>query len=178
MTHATDPHTQLLDDARQAAAVAARTQQRVLVDIGTQDATFVGSLEEVAETGTSIALDTTVGRRLHGAVRVLAADHLVLAVPQGTAWVRLDAITALRGASSGGIHPGGGDRPPRPRTAFADDLRGLVEDAADVEVVLDGGARVHGQAVAAGRDVLHVREATGGEVLLPLARTAVVVTTA
>lgn len=176
MSQVVDPHTQLLDDARQAAAVASRAQQRVLRDIGEQDATFIGSLEEVAEAGTPVVVHTAAGHRFHGVIRVLAADHLTLVGPHGTAWVRLTAITAVAGTTDAGVRPGGADRRRRPRTALADELRGLVEDAAAVEVLLDGGARLHGVPMAAGRDVLQLRTPHGDELLLPLDRAAVVVT--
>lgn len=176
MTPGADPHVQLLDDARQAAAAASRAQRRVLRAVDEQDATLVGSLEELAEAATEVAVHTTVGRRLRGTVRALAAQHLVIVGPHGTAWVRTAAVTQLRVPAATRLRLGGGERPARPPVALADALRGLVERRARVEVVLDGGARVHGTALAAGRDVLVLREATGVEVLAHLDRAAVVLT--
>lgn len=171
-----DPHLQLLDDARHAAAVAERTQRRLLEDADGQDATFLGSLEELAEAGVAVSLHTTVGRRLHGTIRALAADHVLLAGDHGSAWVRLPAVTVLRVPDGNQVRAGGGDRPARPGVPLADALRGLVERRATVEVLFDGGVGIRGTAVAAGRDLLTLRDGTGGHALAHLDRAAIVLT--
>lgn len=172
-----DPHVQLLDDARHAAAVADRTQRRLLQGADEQDATFRGSLEQLAESATEVVLHTTVGRRLRGTVRALAADHLLLVGDHGTAWVRLRAVTVLRLRDGSVVRTGGGDRPDRPAVALAEALRGLTEDRATVEVLLDGGSGIRGTAVAVGRDLLTLRDGSGGHALACLDRAVVVVTT-
>lgn len=170
-----DPHLQLLDDARQAQAVADRSQRRLLAEAGDQDATFLGSLEGVAESGTTVVLDTTVGHRVRGRVRVLTADHVVLDTDHGTTWVRLRAVTLLQVPRSADVRASGGERPQRPPVPLTDALRMLVEERADVEITFEGGSRVRGTAVAAGRDVLTLREPTAGtRTLAHLGRAAVV----
>lgn len=179
----TDPHLRLLDDARQAQAVADRSQRRLLQEADEQDATFLGSLQDAAEAGGQVVLETTVGRRVRGTVRALAADHVVVDGEHGTAWVRLSAVTVLRGPSPaggrgarGGVRAGGGERPDRPDVPFARALRSAVEHRPTVEVVFAGGASTRGVAVGAGRDVLTLQDrATGGRSLLHLTAVALVV---
>ncbi len=173
----TDPHLQLLDDARHAQAVADRSQRRLLEQADEQDATFRGSLEDAAETATAIVLETTVGRRVSGVVRALAADHAVIEGEHGTAWVRLSAVTVLRLPRQRDVRAGGADRSDRAAVPFAGALRALVESRADVDVVLVGGATTRGAAVAAGRDVLTLRDpVTGDHVLVHLDSVALVET--
>lgn len=168
----TDPHLRLLDDARHAEAVADRSQRRLLAEADEQDATLRGSLQDAAEVGAPVVLETTVGRRVRGAIRALAADHVIVDDAHGTAWVRLPAVTVLRG---GDVRAGGGDRPERAPVAFAAALRTAVEARADIEVVFEGGATARGVAIAVGRDVLTLRDrATGSTCLVHLGRAAVV----
>lgn len=171
----TDPHQQLLDDARHADAVAARTQRRLLEEAEQQDATFLGSLEDAAERGVPLVVETTVARRLRGYVRALAADHVVIDGEHGTAWVSLWAIAVVRAPRLSEIVAGGGDRPPRPSVSFARALREVVEQRASLEVVSGPTNVARGTAVAVGRDVLTLREADGGtRVLVHLPRAAIV----
>lgn len=171
----TDPHLELLDEARQAQAVADRSQRRLLAEADDQDATFLGSLEELAESGATVVLETTVGRVVRGHVRALAADHVVVESEHGSAWVRLGAVTVLRASRQSTVRAGGGERPSRPAVPFADSLRSLVEERASVEVAFEGGASARGVAIAAGRDVLTLRNpATGERSLAHLQRAAVV----
>ncbi len=172
-----DPHVQLLDDARHAAAVAERSQRRLLADADEQDATFRGSLEQLAEAATTVVLHTTVGRRLRGTIRALAADHVLVVGDHGSAWVRLHAVTVVRVGDGTAVRAGGGDRAARPDVALADALRGLVEQRATVEVLFDGGGGIRGTAIAAGRDLLTVRDGSGGHALAYLDRAAIVLTT-
>lgn len=174
-TRHTDPHQELLDDARHAQAVADRSQRRLLQEAGEQDATFRGSIEDAAEAGAQIVVETTVERRLRGRVRALAADHVVLEGEHGTAWVVLAAVTVLRAPRTADVRAGGGERPARPSVSLAAALRGLVEQRAELEVVLAPGRTARGTAVAVGRDVLSLREpGTGARLLVHLPRAAIV----
>lgn len=171
----TDPHVQLLDEARHAQAVADRSQRRLLSEADDQDATFLGSLEELAESGATVVLETTVDRVVRGHVRALAADHVVVVSEHGTAWVRLSAITLLRLTRQSTVRAGGGERASRAAVPFADSLRSLVEERASVDIAFEGGASARGVAIAAGRDVLTLRNAATGErCLAHLQRAAVV----
>lgn len=172
-----DPHVRLLDDARHAQAVADRAQRRLLTEADDQDATFLGSLEEVAETGAVVVLETTVGRRIRGTITQLSGDHVVLEGDHGTAWVRLRAITVLRVDRNTVVRAGGGERARRQDVPLSEALRALVEDRSDVDVVFDGGTSVRGTALAVGRDVLTLRNpATGERALAYLQRACLVVT--
>lgn len=171
----TDPHQELLDDARQADAVASRTQRRLLQEADEQDATFRGSLEDAAESGLAIVVETTVGRRLSGQVRALAADHVVLEGEHGTAWIALSAVGIVRATRAPHVRAGGGERPARPSVPLAVALRRLAEERAELEVVLAATSVVRGTATAVGRDVLALRErGTGTRLLLHLPRAQVV----
>ena len=172
-----DVHVRLLDDARQAAAAEDRAARRMLREADEQDATFLGSLEELAETRQPVVVQTTVGRRLTGTFRSLAADHVVLDGSHGTAWVRIGAIAIVRSAQAGDVRAGGGGRPTRPAVALEEVLHGLVERRAVLEVFFDGGAIARGTAVAGGRDVVTLRDGTGRHVLVQLDHARVVTTT-
>lgn len=170
-----DPHLDLLDDARQAQAVADRSQRRLLVEADDQDATFRGSLEDAAESGVVLTLETSVDRRVRGRIRLLTADHVVVEGAHGSAWVRLEAVTVLRFGRDATVRAGGGERQRRPAVPLADALHRLVEHRDEVEVVFAGGASTHGEAVAVGRDVLTLHsDATGERSLVHLDRVALV----
>ena len=176
MIGADDAHVRLLDDARQAAAAADRTVQRLLREADEQDATFRGSFVELAEAG-RVTVETSVGRRLTGTVRALADDHVVLHGAHGTAWVRLGAIALVRSAQAGEASVDGGELPIPRATALAAALHGLVERRAVLEILFDGGATARGTAVAGGRDVVTLRDGTGRHVLVRLDHAQVVTTT-
>lgn len=169
-----DPHLDLLDEARLASAAEDRLQRRLLTAAEEQDATFRGTLEELAETGVDLVVHTTVGRRIRGAVRALSTDHVTLAGDHGRAWVRLDAVTVLRISDGAEVRPGGGDRTARPSVRLADALRDLVEDRSTVEVLFDGGTGIRGTAVAAGHDLLTLRDGNGDRAIAHLDRAVVV----
>lgn len=171
-----DPHVRLLDDARQADAVAERVRRRLLLDADAQDGTFRGTLEGLAEDERTVLLHTAAGRQVQGRVCALAADHLVLTGGHGTVWVRLASVTVLRVPDGWAVRPGGGERAPRPPIPLTAALRILVEEGAEIEVVLSGGDVVRGMALAAGRDVLTVRDETGGHAFVHLDRCAVIAT--
>ncbi len=172
-----DPHVRLLDDARHAAAVAERAQRRLLDDADGQDATFLGSLVDLAECGTVVVLHTTIGRRLRGTIRAVAADHVLLVGDHGPAWVRSSAITTVRAGGDGDVRPGGGDRPGRGGPTLAAALRDPVERRATVEVLFDGGSGIRGTALTVSRDLLTLRDGAGRRALVHLDRAAVVLTT-
>jgi hypothetical protein len=169
-----DPHVRLLDDARQADAVAERVRRRLLLDADAQDGTFRGTLEGLAEDERTVLLLTAAGRQVQGRVRALAADHVVLTDGHGTFWVRLANVTVLRVPDGWVVRPGGGERAPRPPIPLRAALRVLVEEGAEVEVVLSGGDVVRGTAAAAGRDVLTVRDGSGEHAFVHLDRCAVI----
>lgn len=172
-----DPHLQLLDDARQAQAVADRSQRRLLAEADDHDATFLGSVEDVAESGAVVVLATTVGRGVRGRVRALTGDHVLVDTEHGTTWVRIQAVTLLEVPRSATVRAGGGERPVRAPVPLADALRRLVEQRADVEITFEGGSSVRGTAVAVGRDVLTLRDpVTGARTLAHLGRAALVTT--
>lgn len=168
-----DPHLDLLDEARVAAAAEDRAKRRLLTDADVQDATFQGTIEDLAEAGAELVLHTTIGRRIRGSVRALSADHVTVAGDHGIARVRLDAVTVLRVADDTVARPGGGDRAARAAGPLAEAVRHLVEDRATVEVLFDGGGGIRGTALAAGRDVLTVRDGHGSRALVALDRAAV-----
>ena len=171
----TDPHQELLDDARHAQAVADRSQRRLLEEADAQDATFRGSLEDAAEAGAPVVLETVVDRRLSGRVQALTADHVVVEGEHGTAWLMLSAVTVLRAPRAADVRAGGGERPARPSVALPDALRRLVEERAEVEVVLGPDSVARGAAVEVGRDVLTLHEVgTDARLLVHLARAVIV----
>lgn len=168
-----DPHLDLLDEARVAAAAEDRAQRRLLAAADVQDATFHGTVEDLAEAGAELVLHTTIGRRIRGFVQALNADHVTVTGDHGVARVRIDAVTVVRVAGGGAPHPGGGERADRAPAPLADAVRHLVDDRASVEVLFDGGGGIRGTALAAGRDILTIRDGHGSRALVHLDRAAV-----
>ena len=165
-----DPHLDLLDDARHAAAVADRSQRRLLSEADGHEATLRGSLRAAAEGGAPVQVQTVVDRTVRGRVRALSHDHVVIAGPRSIAWVQLDAVTVLRTVAGTEA-----DAAP-PATVpvdLADALRPLSEERDEVEVLLTGGGRARGRVVAVGRDVVTLRD-PGGDQLVHLRHAAVV----
>lgn len=170
-----DPHLDLLDDARQAAAVADRSQRRLHGEAEAADASLRGRLLDLAEHNRDLVLETTVGHTVRGPVRSLAEDHVEVATTTGAAWVRLAAVTTVRAA--GGVAAGGTRTAPAD-VALAAALRDVAERRAAVDVVVTGGATVRGIATSVGRDVMTIVDpATSQELLLHLAVAAIVRTT-
>ncbi len=172
-----DPHLDLLDAARHADAVEARTRRRLLDEVDERDATFVTSLHAAAEAGGTVLIDTTVGRTVRGRMEAVGEEHVVVTAPSATSFVRIDQVTALRpvaGAPPIRATAGSDARPPA--GSLTDELVELARQRDGVDVHLVGGAVVRGAVRRVGDDVLTVGDpASGDEVLVQLALAAVIV---
>lgn len=157
----TDPHVELLDDARHEQAVADRARQRYIVEADGHDATFVGSLRSLSASGGAVLVETTVGRTLRGRVGRVSDDHVTVSDVGSTSYVRLDHLTAVRAVggspsvvatSAGRPSDTGAPGPGGPVAALGD----LAHERVTVEVHLAGGATVRGTLHGVGADVLTV----------------------
>lgn len=172
-----DPHLDLMDDARHAEAVTERTRRRMLSGADDQDATFAASLRAVAEAGAVVMLETTVGRTVRGRVDAVTPTHLVVGDGVATSYVRIDRVTAVRGVAGGTAPRATAEDTRRADAApLLDLLTELAHDRAELEVHLDGGAVVRGTVRRAGIDVLTLRSPTSGDTVLVQLGLAAVIT--
>lgn len=144
-------------DARADDAAAQRARERWLRSVAEQEATFTGVLLDLAERSAGIAVTTTAGRRLVGAVEAIGADFVALRVAAGRqVLVALAAISVIRTAPS--VEDTVGDRVVTAELTLAEALAGLAADGARVLVVSPAGAEsVAGTLRSVGQDVVVLR---------------------
>lgn len=172
-----DPLVRLVDDARLEEAVAERAARRVLRDADADDATLAGTLADLAEQRALLVLDTTAGHRVRGRVVGVAGDHVVVSGDHGTAWVALVEVAAVRARPGNRLDAGGGDRAGAEVRPLHEALRDLVQEGAEVHVLVAGADPLRGRLHAVGRDLMTLRhDDPGDRTLVPLARVAVVST--
>ena len=153
MTRAPDPlaadFAALLRHVRTDDAVAGRIRERHLRLSAAGDATLAGTLLDLAERGTTVAVRTTAGRMVQGPLTLVGRDVIAI----GSTLVASPAIATVRGLAR---RDTSGDRDVADRVTFAAVLGDLAASHARVAVVVAGDPVV-GQLLAAGADILTVR---------------------
>ena len=156
---------------RSSAAARSRSLERSMRDQAVASATWAGSLVDLAERRSPVAVCVGAGR-LSGTLEAVAPDFCVL-VRSGRrpVLVRLDRITSVRLDPTGGHGLPGGSRFPALELSLAAALSLLAEERWPVNLTLAAGDQVAGDLVAVGHDVLTVREQDGPRrsVLVPMA---------
>lgn len=172
-----DPHLDLLDDARQAEAVADRTRRRLLTEADDQDASFATSLRAAAEAGGVVLAETTVGRTVRGRIDAVGDQHVVVEDTTATSYVRVDQLTAVRGVTgSPAIRATAEVADAGTPRSLGEVLAELAHQRTAVDVHLVGGAVVRGEVWRAGTDVLTVRAPVTGDQSLVQLRLAALIT--
>ena len=159
MTAAPDPLTSdfasLVRQVRDDDAVLARIRERHLRESAAADATLRGVLLDWAERSEPVAVRTSVGRIVRGAIAVVARDAIVV----GRTCVPLRAVAVVRPLEPGRRSPdASGDRAPARQTTFAAIVGDLAAARARVALVVSGEPAVlTGVLRSAGVDVVTVR---------------------
>jgi hypothetical protein len=142
-------------DQRAGEAARSRSVERSLRQQAAEEATFAGTLVDLAEARAAVVVQLGAGRSHRGAVAGVGRDFLVLRGDTGTVTlVALSAVTAVRPAGGGAGVATGHRRPPaRTLVQFLDRL---AEERPRVRLIA-AGEPVVGELHAVGEDVLSIR---------------------
>ena len=167
-----DPFLALGDDARQAAEVAARSEQRSRAERASEVATWRGTLWDLAERRLPVSLRLAGGRTRRGCLVAVGADHLGIRTAAGQlVLVLLGAVRTLRPEPGLPAPIATGDRDRCLGRRLVEVLAELVEERAPVVLGCEGWDEpLVGELVALGEDVLTLRMegVERGTIYLPL----------
>jgi hypothetical protein len=161
-----DPLVKLLDEGRTSEVLAARARERLLRRVAEEGAELAGTLVDLAEHDSPVAMATVAGRRHHGMVIGVGGDYCVLrAENEAEIHLRLDAITTVR------PHPGerhdvaSGARRPVSDGLLLEVLGRVAGERRRVSLVTRTGEVVAGELRAVGTDVVSLRlDGAGGDI--------------
>ena len=149
----------LVADAVAEEAARERSQTRLLRQIATEEATFLGLALDLAEQGVAVSLRTSSGRPHRGVVVAVGRDFLIVRDGAGPpAFLPAWALSSLRpqpGATAASDAAGGRVAPLD--VSLAALLVPLAADRPRVQVTAVGEEPVAGQLRSAGVDVLTLR---------------------
>lgn len=156
-----DPHQELTDAARHALAVLSRAGEREMLDIAADTATFIGTLRDLCDRGVDVAVQLVSGRRVHGVVRAVGVDVVVVHRAdqmQVAVLARMIRAVGLASDDAALFSPARGER----ADVIDVTLHGIVADAfesgAELALVAEGSAEpIPGRVVGVGDDVVSVR---------------------
>jgi hypothetical protein len=133
-----------------------RRRQHWLRQAEAEQATFVGTVCDLAEASTESVLETTSGRRHTGVVRAVGIDFCAISEHRGWTFVALRSLAAIRSTAHRSI-VATGDRSGSLDLTMVEALSDQLEDRPTIVVWLESGERVQGQLIAVGQDVISVR---------------------
>lgn len=169
-----DPLVDLLDEARAADRGGSRVRERWLRRQAEEGATLAGTLLDLAERGSAVAVRTTTGRVSHGAVVAVGTDFVVLrAEDRRDVCVRLAAVATVRPQVGERHVSATGDRPAPLDLLLVEVLAGLAPDRPRVALVTSAGELIAGELIAVGADVVTLRLDGDRRTLCYVAATAV-----
>jgi hypothetical protein len=149
-----DELTEMLDESTVDDRAANRSARRWSSQVDEEEATWIGTLIDLAEQRKSIGLCTITGQNHRVVIDAVGPDVVVaLRADASQLLLRLEAIEALTGAgrpTATGVGTGQG-------ATFHELLFGLCVDRPIVSVTTRSGRVVHGQLLAVGSDVLTLR---------------------
>lgn len=145
-----DPYAALADESRAADAAQRRTQTRWLHQQLAEEATLAGTLVDLAESGSLVSVRSRSGRQYRGSVQSVGADFAVV----GDAWIRLDAIVAVRSDPTRRADTAAGERAPVLTTRLGHALADIAADRPTIVVVPVSGEPIRGELRAVGLDVM------------------------
>ncbi|MDH3756172.1 MAG: hypothetical protein OEU32_20090 [Acidimicrobiia bacterium] len=166
-------------EARVDEAAQARLRERWLLQQAAEDATFTGTLVDLAERGHPIGVHTAGGRRHRGAVTAVGSDFFALRTVQGgDVLVPFDATSFVQPQS--GQEVSLGDRSLTVDLLFSEALQELSVDRPRVLVIFRGDQQgIAGELRSVGRDVVTIRldGSDGSNASVPLLAVAEVCST-
>jgi hypothetical protein len=146
-------------DQRADEAARSRTVERSLRQQAIEEATFAGTLLDLAEAGAPLAVQVRGGRQYRGVAAGVGRDFVAVRTDGGhLTLIAFAHIAAVRPTDVSA--PASGARPPGPRS-LVQLLDLCVGDRPRVQVVA-AGETVVGELVAVGTDVLSVRADAAG----------------
>lgn len=161
--HERDRLVELLDEGRADEGLTVRARERSLWAAAEEGAHLAGTLVDLAERGSAVAVRSQTGRTHHGALVAVGADFCVVRPENGTeVHVRLSAIATIR------PHPGErhaaatGDRGPALDRLLIEMLGRLAQEHRRATLITKGGDVVAGHLRAVGADVVSVDLDGGG----------------
>lgn len=159
-----DELTEMLDESTIDDRVSNRAAQRWSRQIDEEEATWIGTLTDLAEQQRSVVISTSTGQN-HRVVLDAVGPDVVVARGSGGArlYVRLEVIELLVGAgrpAATGTRSGEG-------ATFHELLFGLSADRPNVSAATRSGRVVHGLLVAVGSDVLTIRTSSNANETMP-----------
>ncbi|MFP4149694.1 MAG: hypothetical protein ACLFUG_08745 [Nitriliruptoraceae bacterium] len=151
-----DPYLALEDDARQAAEAAARGERTQRLQRASEVATWVGTLEDLAERRLPVVVQLAGGRSVRGQLVASEPDLLALRGDAGQlVVVRSLAVRMLRPRPEVPAAVAAGDRRRLAGRRFVEVLEELTEERAVVQLGIEGlEAPLAGALRALGEDVL------------------------
>lgn len=158
-----DRLVELLDEGRAGEGLAARARQRTLRRAAEESAGLAGTLVDLAERGSGVAVRTDSGRTHHGVVLAVGTDYCLVESDSGAeVHLRLSAIATVRPHPGERHPPATGERGPALDMALVEVLGRVAEERRRVTLVTRGGDVVAGPLRAVGRDVVSVNPDGGG----------------
>lgn len=150
----TDELTEMLDESTAEERSSNRSAQRWSRQVDEEEATWIGTLIDLAEQRKSVDLCTTTGQNHRVVIDAVGPDVVVTQrADLAQLYIRLEVIEALTGAgrpTATGVGTGNG-------ATFHELLFGLCADRPTVSVTTRSGRIVHGTLIAVGSDVLTLR---------------------
>lgn len=167
-----DPFVELTDRAALRDAVTERGRERDRRDRAVEVATWQGTLRDLAERETHLAI-RTAGDRVHrGVLIAIGVDHLAVRLANDTTLLIADDTVRSVRPEPGSVAPVAmGDRERSQDRTLAEALAIVIEDRPDVVVALrDAADPVGGTVVGLGEDVVTIRTTAGDRAVtyLPL----------
>lgn len=153
-----DPLVDLLDEARAGDTGTARARERWLQRQAEEGATLAGTLLDLAERGSAVAVRTTAGRVTYGAVVAVGTDFVVVrGEDRRDSCVRLAAVATVRPQVGERHVSATGDRPAPLDLFLVEVLAGLAPGRPRVVLVTTGGELLAGELRAVGADLVTLR---------------------
>lgn len=168
-----DRYLELGDHARLAEEIAARSERRSRLARASEVATWVGTLEDLAEQRATVVVRLTNGRTRRGALVALGSDHVVVRLDDArTAVLSRTALRTVRPEPGAPAAPATGDRARSAGRTLSAVLERCREEVTPIVIGLDGvDELLAGHVLALGEDVVTFRVTAldHGVVYLPLA---------
>lgn len=152
-------------EARVDEAVAARARERWLAQAASEDATWLGLLHSLAESGVEVGLQLGDARRVIGQVAAIGADFVAVSADAAVVLLALNAVhgVAIDGRRSLSARPAAGGQ-----VRLVDVLGRLAAEERWCRVST-AGTQVAGCLVACGSDVVTMVVDDGPTLYLPVA---------
>lgn len=145
-------------DQRVSEAARGRTRERWLRQQATESARLSGLALDLAERRVPVAVRTTVGRVIRGAIVAVAEDFWVVDGTAGTTMVTLGSVTTVRSQPGAVPVDATGERDTVLDMRFADALAALAGDRPRVRLAIVGETDLLlGELRAVGLDMLTIR---------------------